>query len=156
MGEDGMDGNSPYEETVGLPRGVAPPTRPIAPARPLPTLRILVVDDVAQVRRAMRELLELEGIEVVGEAADGTAAVRMAAYLKPDIALIDWKMPVMDGLEATRLITQLDLGVRVIVCTAFDGPTIHDQAKAAGAFDVIAKGVHPGKIFELIERAWRA
>jgi CheY-like chemotaxis protein len=79
----------------------------------------------------------------------------MTAYLKPDIVLMDWRMPVMDGLEATRQIMRLGLDVRVIICTAFDGPTIHDQAKAAGAFDTIAKGEHPSKLIELVRRAWR-
>jgi CheY-like chemotaxis protein len=130
-----------------------PPTAP--PLPPPPTPRILVVDDVAQIRHAMRELLELEGMEVIGEAADGTAAVRMTLSLNPDVVLLDWRMPVMDGLEATRQIAQLGLGAQVIICTAFDGPTIHDQAKAAGAFGIIAKGEHPQKIIELIEQACR-
>jgi CheY-like chemotaxis protein len=116
---------------------------------------VLIVDDVLRVRAATRDLLELEGAIVVGE-ADGTAAVRMAAYLRPDIILMDWRMPVLDGLEATRQISRLGLDTQVIICTAFDGPTILDQAKAAGAVAVVAKGEHPRKLIEVVERVWRA
>jgi two-component system chemotaxis response regulator CheY len=126
--------------------------RPPEPAAP----RVLIVDDVRHVREAMRELLELEGIQVVGEAGNGQAAVMMAERHRPDVTLMDWRMPVMDGLEATRQIGRLGIGTRVVVCTAFDGAAIRDEARAAGAFDVVAKGEHPRKVIELVKRAWRA
>lgn len=142
-------------EVAGGGSDFASPTRPAAPPAPPLAPRVLIVDDVAAIRTSMRELLELEGMEVVGEAADGTAAVRMTVYLNPDVVLIDWRMPVMDGLEATRQIAGLGLGAQVIICTAYDGPTIQDEARAAGATGVIAKGEHPRKVIELIEQAWR-
>jgi CheY-like chemotaxis protein len=131
--------------------------RPAAPAASPPAApRVLIVDDLAQARAAMRELLELEGVEVVGEAADGTEAVRMAAFLVPDVTLMDWRMPVLDGLEATRLITNLNLGIQVIMLTAYDSEVFQEQSKAAGAVELIAKGERPTVVLAAIGRAWRA
>jgi CheY-like chemotaxis protein len=136
-------------------RGPAVGRPPAAPSEP-PAPRVLIVVDVRRVREAVRDLLELDGVEVVGEAANGRAAIALAQRHDPDVTLMDWRMPVLDGLEATREISRLGLRTRVVICTAFDGQAIRDQAMAAGAFGVVAKGEHPRKLIELVRRAWHA
>lgn len=139
------------EATGNPPHPRVQPVAPPASSGP----RILVVDDTASVRASLRLLLDEMGIEVVGEASDGTAAARMAAYLKPDVVLMDLRMPVMDGLEATRQITRLGLDLQVLMISAYATPAFEVEAKEAGAVGLIAKGEHPSTIVEAIERAWR-
>jgi len=147
--------NGPVEAAGNAP-DPASGLRPAAPSAPhAQRPRLVIVDDDQGVREALRQMLLDEGLNVAGEAGDGTMAVRMAAYLIPDVILMDWRMPVLDGLEATRQIVALGLGIKVIICTAFDGPTFEDQAHAAGAFEVFAKGGHPRTLIDLVRRAWR-
>jgi CheY-like chemotaxis protein len=113
------------------------------------------VDDNAGVRASLRLLLEEMGLEIAGEAADGAAAVRAAQAIRPDVILMDWRMPGLDGLEATRRIMRLGLGTRVVMVTAFASPGCEEQARSAGAVALVAKGEHPGAILDAIERAWR-
>jgi CheY-like chemotaxis protein len=131
-----------------------PRVRPVAPPAP-PGPSILVVDDNAGVRASLRLLLEEMGLEIAGEAADGAAAVRAAQAIRPDVILMDWRMPGLDGLEATRRIMRLGLGTRVVMVTAFASPGCEEQARSAGAVALVAKGEHPGAILDAIERAWR-
>ena len=89
-------------------------------------IRVLLADDQALVRAGFKALLDAqEGIEVVGEAADGDEAVRLARALRPDVVLMDIRMPGLDGLEATEAITADPglAGVRIVVLTTFD----HDE-----------------------------
>src|SRR5262249_61361298 len=99
-------------------------------------IRILLADDQALIRSGIRSLLEAEDdIEVVAEAADGQQAVALAAAHRPDIALIDIQMPVLDGLEATRQIVadeRLD-SVRVVILTNFGLDEDIFRAPRAGA-----------------------
>jgi DNA-binding NarL/FixJ family response regulator len=99
------------------------------------TTRVLVVDDQALLRTAFRSLIEAEDdMEVVGEAADGAAAVRHAAADSPDVVVMDVRMPVMDGIEATRRITSADGdGPRVLILTTFDLDEYVFEAMRAGA-----------------------
>jgi DNA-binding NarL/FixJ family response regulator len=80
-------------------------------------LRILIADDHAVVRQGFRALLEREGFEVVGEAVNGQEAVRLAGELKPDIALLDVSMPILNGLEAGREIQRAHTGTQVVLLT---------------------------------------
>ena len=100
------------------------------------TIRVLVVDDQALLRTAFSSLIDAEDdLEVVGEAADGRQAVQIAARLRPDIVVMDVRMPVMDGIEATRQITAgQGAGVpRVLILTTFDLDEYVFEALRAGA-----------------------
>jgi len=100
------------------------------------TIRVLVVDDQALLRTAFSSLIDAEDdLEVVGEAADGREAVQIAARLGPDVVVMDVRMPVMDGIEATRQITAgQGAGVpRVLILTTFDLDEYVFEALRAGA-----------------------
>jgi DNA-binding NarL/FixJ family response regulator len=103
-------------------------------------LRVLLVDDQELVRSGFAMLLDAqEDIEVVGEASDGAAAVEQATALRPDVVLMDVRMPVMDGIEATRHITALDPAPRVLVLTTFDLDEYVYAALQAGASGFLLK-----------------
>jgi DNA-binding NarL/FixJ family response regulator len=98
------------------------------------TVSVLVADDEALLRTAFAALIEAEeDLRVAGEAADGKQAVELAARLSPDVVLMDVRMPVMDGIEATRLITQMPSPPRVLILTTFDLDKYVFEALRAGA-----------------------
>jgi DNA-binding NarL/FixJ family response regulator len=101
--------------------------------------RVLLADDQELVRTGFKLILELAGIEVAGEAADGREAVERARELRPDVALMDVRMPVMDGIEATRRIAQAGLPTRVLVLTTFDLDEYVYGALRAGASGFLLK-----------------
>jgi len=102
-------------------------------------IRVLIADDRLSSRNGLRALLatQLE-IEIVGEAADGQEAVQMAEQFQPDVVLMDVRMPVMDGLEATRIIKGRWPEVKVIILTMY--PSHQAAALAAGADVFLVKG----------------
>jgi DNA-binding NarL/FixJ family response regulator len=103
-------------------------------------VRIVVVDDQALFRTGLSRLLnEDERLEVVGQAEDGLAAVDVVAKLKPDVVLMDLKMPNLDGIEATRRILAGNPAVKVLVLTSFDADTSIIQALKAGAAGYVLK-----------------
>jgi DNA-binding NarL/FixJ family response regulator len=109
-------------------------------------IRVVLADDQALVRAGFAALLEAQdGIEVVGDAADGAEAVRAAQTLRPDVMLMDIRMPVLDGLAATRLIAgDADLaGVRVIILTTFELDEYVFEALRAGASGFLVKHTEP-------------
>ena len=108
--------------------------------------RLLVVDDHAMLREALVELLVQAGFEVVGEAGDGTDAVALAKQLEPDVVLMDLRMPVLGGLDATRLIKDDCPAIQVVLLTAFEGPALQQQAEEAGCFAYLVKGGPPGDL----------
>lgn len=110
-------------------------------------IRVLVADDEALVREGLSAIAALEGdIEVVGEAADGREAVARARRLKPDVVLMDVRMPGMDGIEATRQILAGPQPPRVIVLTTFDRNEYVYEAMRAGASGFLLKDVRRGQL----------
>jgi DNA-binding NarL/FixJ family response regulator len=103
-------------------------------------IRVLLADDQELVRSGFRLILELaDGIEVVGEAADGREAVRLAKELQPDVVLMDVRMPELDGIEATRQLRHAGVEARVLVLTTFDLDEYVYGAMRAGASGFLLK-----------------
>jgi DNA-binding NarL/FixJ family response regulator len=114
-------------------------------------IRILLADDQALIRSGIRSLLEAEDdIEVVAEAADGQQAVTLAAEHRPDIALVDIQMPVLDGIEATRQIVADERleSVRVVILTNFGLDEYIFAALRAGAAGFLLKDTEPGELLQ--------
>ena len=105
-----------------------------------PVLRVLLVDDHKLMRDGLRTLLEMEpGITVVGEAADGAAAVTAFEKLLPDVVLMDIRMPMMDGVEATRRIRGRSPDAKILMLTTFDEDELVFEAVRAGARGYLLK-----------------
>ena len=115
--------------------------------------RVLLVDDEATFRAQLRQVLTDYGVDVVGEAGSGHQAVELAHWLRPDVVLMDLRMPGMDGITATRLLVEGLPSTRVIVLSAYDDPTLRSEADRAGAFAYLAKGCRASDIVEVIARA---
>jgi DNA-binding NarL/FixJ family response regulator len=107
------------------------------------TTRVVIADDQALVRTGFQMILKARGIDVVGEAADGAEAVDAVRRLHPDVVLMDIRMPVMDGLEATRRILASPTDCRVLILTTFDLDRYVYAALAAGASGFLLKDVTP-------------
>jgi two-component system, NarL family, response regulator LiaR len=119
-------------------------------------IRVLVTDDHAIVRKGISALLATEpDIEVVGEASDGAEAVARAQALKPDVVLMDLVMPKMDGIEATRTITGLLKGTRVLVLTSFAADDKVFPAIKAGALGYLLKDSGPFDLLQGIRQVHR-
>jgi two-component system, NarL family, response regulator DegU len=101
--------------------------------------RVMVADDHRQFREALVALLELDGFEVVGQADDGADAVALAKQVRPDVVVMDLSMPVLNGLDATRLVRDALPSTPVVVLTAFTGEELERAALAAGATTYVAK-----------------
>lgn len=114
-------------------------------------IRLLLVEDQALVRAGMRTLLEVEpDLLIVGEAADGSEAVASAAALQPDVALMDIRMPVMDGIRATEQIFAADTPTRVCVLTTFGLDEYLFDALSAGASGFLVKTDTPARMIATI------
>lgn len=113
-------------------------------------LRVLLVDDQSLLRMGFRLVLEGTDIEVVGEASDGAQGVAMAQELRPDVVLVDVRMPVMDGIEATRQITQTTES-RVIILTTFDVDEYAFAGLRAGASAFMLKDAQPEELVRAVQ-----
>ena len=117
------------------------------------TIRVVVADDQVLVRSGFTMLLDGElDIDVVGEAGDGAEAVSIAANTRPDVILMDVRMPVMDGLEATRRITDNETlaATRVIILTTFDLDEVVHEALRAGASGFLLKDTLPAELLHAV------
>jgi DNA-binding NarL/FixJ family response regulator len=115
------------------------------------TVRVLLCDDQALVRSGFRMVLEArEDMEVVGEAEDGAGALELAARCRPDVILMDVRMPVMDGVEATRRLAQTGTSARIVMLTTFDSDEYVYAALRAGASGFLLKDVQPGQLVDAI------
>lgn len=118
---------------------------------PAPPLRVLLADDHGMIREGLRMILEAHGIEVVGEAADGAAAVRNAAALRPDVVLMDLRMPGTDGVSATREIVGAHTA-EVLALTSFDEDELVFAAIRAGAAGFLLKTTAAEELVEAVRR----
>ena len=116
-------------------------------------VRILVVDDHQMLREALVGMLELSGFEVVGAVADGADATSLAAELLPDVVLMDLSMPVLNGLDATRLLREVAPATAIVVFSAFDSVELKRQAFAAGAVAYLPKGCSAERLRATVEAA---
>lgn len=115
------------------------------------TIRVLLVDDHQVVRRGLRTFLEVQGdIEVVGEAGDGEEGVARAQELRPDVILMDVKMPGIDGIEALRLLRDAENPARVLIVTSFTEQRTVVPALRAGAAGYVYKDVDPVALADAI------
>ena len=117
-----------------------------------PAHRVLIAEDEALIRLDLKEMLEEEGYDVVGEAADGETAVRLAEELRPDLVVLDVKMPVLDGIAAAERIAGARVAPVVIV-TAFSQRDLVERARAAGAMAYLVKPFHKHDLVAAIEMA---
>ncbi|WP_157254129.1 response regulator [Nonomuraea typhae] len=117
-------------------------------------IRVLIADDQALVRAGVRMLLQAAGgMEVVGEADDGAEAVRQAMRHRPDVILMDLRMPRVDGLEAARRILKADPAARIVVLTTFAEDSNVYAALRAGALGFLVKDDEPERMVDAVRRA---
>ena len=116
------------------------------------TIRVVIAEDEAIIRLDLRETLEEEGYQVVGETGRGDQAVELVRSLKPDLAILDIKMPHMDGLEAARIISEEKI-CGVLMLTAFSQREVVEDARDAGALAYLVKPYQKSDLIPAIEVA---
>lgn len=114
-------------------------------------IRVLIADDQALVRGGFRVILDSEAdIDVIGEAEDGQATVRLSKTLEPDVILMDVRMPGMDGITATKILTTADTSPQVLMLTTFDHDEYLYDAIRAGASGFLLKNVSPSHLVHAV------
>jgi two-component system, NarL family, response regulator LiaR len=125
---------------------------PTASPPVLTPIRVLLADDHAVVRKGIREFLEEDPeITIVGEAANGREALRLASELRPDVAVLDIQMPEMTGIEATRRIKEAVSGVRVLILTAYEDDPYIFALLRAGADGYLLKNADPDDLVRAVK-----
>jgi response regulator NasT len=114
--------------------------------------RVLIAEDEALIRLDLREMLVEEGYDVCGEAGDGEEAVKLAEELRPDLVIMDIKMPIMDGLAAAERIAGARIAA-VVILTAFSQRDLVERARAAGAMAYLVKPFQKSDLVPAIEIA---
>ena len=118
-------------------------------------IKIMLVDDHVLFRKGLASLLASRGMEVVGEASNGVEALEAARELRPDLILMDVRMPVLDGLGATRLIREELPGSRIVMLTVSDDDHDLFEAIKSGAQGYLLKNMEPDDLFEMLEGTFR-
>ena len=119
-----------------------------------PIPRIVIVEDEPELREALLVMLEAHGYDVVGTARGGREAVDVAVATYPDLVLIDYRMPGVDGITAARAILQAAPTTQIVMLTAYDESSLGLDAARAGIFAFLAKGCPPSLILEALGEAW--
>ena len=114
--------------------------------------RILVADDASFMRQMIREIVELEGHEVVAEASDGIEAIDQFKNHHPDVVTMDIVMPRRSGIDAVKAILEFDPTARVVMCSALGQETLVTEALQAGAHDFIVKPFKPDSVINTIKK----
>ena len=117
--------------------------------------RVLLVDDNTGMRRVLRGVLEDAGMRVVGEAVDGLEGVAQTEAVRPDVVLMDWRMPLLNGVQATARIRSQLPEVQVVVFSSAEGAGMGVIARQAGASAFVAKGASAVQICAAVLAAWR-
>ncbi|UCF05511.1 MAG: response regulator [bacterium] len=112
--------------------------------------KILVVDDAIFMRKMISEILEENGMEVVGEADTGSRAVERFKELRPDLVTMDIIMPEMNGIDAVREIIAMDSNAKIVMCSALGQQALVQEALTAGAKDFLIKPFNPSRVIEVI------
>jgi DNA-binding NarL/FixJ family response regulator len=115
-------------------------------------VRVLIVDDHAMLRDAIRVALELAGHEVIGEAGDGYEAIRLTEELHPPVVLMDVSLPGLDGIEATRRLSARGSEARVVILTMHSDPALVARAVRAGASAYLTKSFSMPEVVEAVEK----
>lgn len=114
--------------------------------------KVLIVDDAAFMRMMIKDILEKNGYEIVGEAANGAIAVEMYQKEKPDVVTMDITMPDVDGIEAVKRIKEIDPAAKVIMCSAMGQQSMVMEAIKAGARDFIVKPFQADRVLEAVQK----
>ena len=127
-------------------RGRPTAVRPVGPG-------VLLVDDEPRLRGQLREVLTDYGLVVLGEAGTGREGVELACRLRPDVVVMDLRMPELDGIAATRELTEVLPSTPVIVLSAYEDPALMSEARQAGAAAYLVKGCRASVLVEEIVKA---
>ena len=115
-------------------------------------INILIVDDAAFMRMMIKDILEKNGFNIIGEASNGLEAVELYKKEKPDIVTMDITMPKVDGIEAVKLIKEYDNEAKIIMCSAMGQQAMVMDAIRAGAKDFIVKPFQADRVIEAINK----
>lgn len=124
--------------------------------RPSPLVavtRVLVADDDVILGRALCDLLRQKGFDVVGQVSSGPEAIALSAEEEPDVVLMDFRMPMMDGLEAAASIQARSPLTQTVMFTAYDDETLTLEASETGVYCLLVKGCNPDLIVEVVKGA---
>jgi DNA-binding NarL/FixJ family response regulator len=136
---------------LGQPQVVQPQVAQKLPSLASPK-RVLIADDSGIIREVVRSLIENKvGVEVCGEAIDGIDAVEKAKQLKPDLVLVDFRMPRLNGIEVSSIVKKMLPKVRIVLCTMYDHQVSKKIATAAHIDLVVSKTDGIGKLLETID-----
>ena len=114
---------------------------------------VLLADDLAFIKMVQKDVLEVNGYQVIGDAKDGVEVIEKYKQLHPDVVVMDITMPKMDGLNALKAIKNIDPGARVIICSALGQQQLIIEAIKNGAKDFVVKPFKPARLAAAIQKA---